>query len=620
MKIEKIQVLRGPNIWSNYRKNLIQMRLDLEEMEKYPTDKIPGFRERIEKLLPTMVKHECSEMKYGGFFIRVERGTWMGHVIEHIALEIQTLAGMFTGYGRTRGTKTKGIYNVVFAYQDEEAGIYAAKAAVRIAEALIAATDYDLNADINELKAICERNCLSKPIQDIIEAAKKKNIPFLTGRNNDMQFGYGKFQKHLDPEFIHPGITAKQAVESIFPSNTQSRIPIIAVTGTNGKTTTTRLLSHIVMQQGYITGYTTTDGIYINNVMQERGDTTGPDSARVILRDPSVEFAVLETARGGILRAGLGFDKCDVGVITNIKEDHLGINDIHTLKDLAKVKGVVVNSVKKEGWAVLNADDEQCLKIAEELSCNIAFFSMDSNNIHVAKALQDNSTVAFYKDGYIIIQQGDTTYQVAHVQDVPLTMQGKLKFMVANALAASLAAFVTGFSAEHINSSLQSFVPGHDTTPGRMNVFNFSRFSIVVDYAHNPHGFMAIEDFLKNVQVPCKIGIISGVGDRRDEDIVECGKIAGRMFDHIIIRSKINLRGRVQENVTALLEQGIASAGRTVTHDYVAEELEAVKHAMSIASDGDLIISLTDEVPEVIAYIQQCQELDSIEEIKGQSA
>ena len=862
MKILKIQALRGPNIWSVRRKKLIQMRLDLEEMEERPTNKIDGFRERLETLIPSLIEHRCSEGVRGGFFMRVDEGTWMGHVIEHIALEIQTLAGMDTGFGRTRVTKEPGVYNVVFSYIEENVGLFAAESSVRIVEALIDGKDYDLEADIQRMREIRERVRLGPSTGSIVEEAVARDIPwirlgtnslvqlgygvnqmrfqatitcntsniavdiacdkedtkrmlenssvpvakgsicvdeedlidtidkigfpivikplggnhgkgasinvktideakaglehaqkygrrvivekFITGHdfrilvinhkmvaaaqrvpahvvgdgehtiaelieieNQDPRRGYGHenvlteididrdsldlldklgytedsipnkgeivylkstanlstggtsvdvtdmvhpeniflaerisriigldicgidimaenltqplqenggvilevnaapgFRMHLAPSEGLPRNVASPVIDMLYPPGKPSRIPIIAVTATNGKTTTTRLIAHMVKNKGYRVGFTTSDGIYIQNHLLEKGDTTGPYSAEYILKDPTVEFAVLETARGGILRAGLGFSRCDIAVVTNIQEDHLGLSDIHTLEDLARVKSVVARSVKNDGWVILNADDEYCLKIARELDCNIAYFSLDENQPHVQALCKSGKIVAVYENGYVTVKKGDWKIRIEKVTQIPLTVGGKAKFMIANALAATLAGYLSGFHSEDLSLSLQTFIPSAAQTPGRLNIFNFKNFKIMIDFAHNPQSYLAIEDFLSNIESPHKIGIIAGVGDRRDEDIKECGKIAGRMFDHIIIRQEKHLRGRTEDEIIGLILEGIQESNKDITYEIIPKEIEAIKHAINNAKEGTFITALSDVVTNAIEIVQ----------------
>ena len=863
MKILSIQALRGPNIWSVRRKKLIQMRLDLEDLEALPTNKIDGFRQRLEIMFPTMIEHRCSEEVRGGFFQRIERGTWMGHVIEHIALETQSLAGMETGFGRTRETKTPGIYNVVFSYVEEKVGLFAAESAVLIAQALVNSETYDLQADLKKMREIREDVRLGPSTGSIVDEAVARDIPWIRlGTNSLVQLGYGvnqmRFQatitcktssiavdiacnkeqtkqmldaasipvakgdicvdeedleitikrigypivlkpldgnhgkgvsinvnkwedavagllfaqkysrkviverfvtgfdfrmlvidnklvaaaqrvpanivgdgKHTvqqlidetnkDPrrgyghenvlteisvdrdtmdllekknytldtippdkevvylkstanlstggtsidvtDMVHPeniflaerisrvigldvcgiDIMAKNLTQSLkenggvilevnaapgfrmhlapseglprnvaapvidmlYPLGKPSRIPIIAVTGTNGKTTTTRLIAHIVKNNGYKVGFTTSDGIYVQNHMLEKGDTTGPMSTEFILKDPTVEFAILETARGGILRSGLGFSRCDIGIITNIQEDHLGIADINDLKDLARVKAVVVNSVKKDGWAVLNAEDVNCVEIAAGLDCKIAYFSMNEHCDVIVNHCRKGGIAAIYENGYITIKKGDWKMRVEKATHVPLTLNGKAKFMIANVLAATLASYLQGFKTEDISTSLQTFIPSAAQTPGRMNIFDFKKFKVLIDFAHNPSGYLGVEDFLQSVVANKKIGIIAGVGDRRDEDIKECAKIAGRMFDHIIIRQEKHLRGRTEEEIIGLILEGIAESGRNVTHEIITKEVEAIKHAINSAEEGTFITALSDVVTNAIEIVQE---------------
>lgn len=413
------------------------------------------------------------------------------------------------------------------------------------------------------------------------------------------------FRMHLAPSEGLPRNVASPVIDMLYPPGKPSRIPIIAVTGTNGKTTTTRLIAHIVKNNGYKVGFTTSDGIYVQNHMMEKGDTTGPISAEYILKDPTVEFAVLETARGGILRSGLGFSRCDIGIITNIQEDHLGISDIDTLADLARVKATVVKSVNKESWAILNADDEYCMKLANELNCNIAYFSMDEDSETVKKLSKQGEIVAVYENGFITIKKGEWKIRVERATHVPLTLGGKAKFMIANVLAATLAAYLQGFKIEDISLSLQTFIPSAAQTPGRMNIFDFKKFKVLIDFAHNPSGYKGVEEYLSTVDATKKIGIIAGVGDRRNEDIKECAVIAARMFDHIIIRQEKHLRGRTEEEIIDLIMEGISSSERTVTYEIITKETEAIKHAINSAEDGTFITALSDVITNAIEIVQE---------------
>lgn len=413
------------------------------------------------------------------------------------------------------------------------------------------------------------------------------------------------FRMHLAPSEGLPRNVAAPVIDMLYPPGKPSRIPIIAVTGTNGKTTTTRLIAHIVKNNGFRVGFTTSDGIYVQNHLMEKGDTTGPISAEYILKDPTVEFAVLETARGGILRAGLGFSRCDIGIITNIQEDHLGLADIHTLDDLARVKATVVKSIKKEGWAILNAEDKYCMKIANELSCNIAYFSLDENTEIVKQLAKEGKIVAVYENGFITIKKGEWKIRVERATHVPLTLGGKAKFMIANVLAATLAAYLQGFKTEDISLSLQTFIPSAAQTPGRMNIFEFKKFKVLIDFAHNPAGYRGVEEYLASVEATKKIGIIAGVGDRRDEDIIECALIAARMFDHIIIRQEKYLRGRTEEELINLILKGIQNSGKKVTHEVISKEVEALKHAINSAENGSFITALSDVVTNAIEIVQE---------------
>lgn len=873
MQIIEIKVLRGPNYWSVRRTKLIQMKLDLEEKEKMPTNSIPGFRERLEAMIPSLIEHRCSVGTRGGFFERVEEGTWMGHVIEHIALEIQTLAGMDTGFGRTRGTGKDGEYYVCFSYMEEDAGIYAAKAAVRIAHALIFEEEYDMNEDIQKLREIREDTRLGPSTGCIVDEAAKRGIPYIrlnkhslvqlgygvhqkriratiastTGNiavdiacdkeetknllgaaeipvpkgdvirteeglkdaidrigypcvikpidgnhgkgnttnitdwemalkafaaakeygrsvivekyitgfdfrilvinykficaalrtpaavtgdgkntiqylidevNKDPRRGYGHekvltqitidqftqkmldeknytletipakgelvllkptanlstggtstdvtdevhpanimmceriariigldicgidimatdlrtpvkenggailevnaapgFRMHIDPSEGLPRNVAEPVVDMLFPKGSAGNIPIIAITGTNGKTTTTRLTAHIAKTAGYKVGYTTSDGVYIQNQLMMKGDCTGPVSSQFVLKDPTVDFAVLECARGGILKSGLAFQHCDVSIVTNISADHIGLGGIDSMEQMAKVKQVVPETTFKHGYAILNADDDLVYAMKEGLECNVAFFSMDENNPRIKKHCKDGGYAAVFENGYITIMKGTWKIRVIKVSEVPVTYGGKALHNIMNCLPAVLSTyFWRNIEIEDIKLALQTFVPSSTQTPGRLNLFQFKNFQFLVDFAHNPAGLELLCDFIGKLDGNPKVGIISGTGDRRDEDIKELGRISGRSFDEIIIRQDKNLRGRTAEEIVNLLVDGInETKTKDIPIDIIYNEKEAIMHAYNNAKTGSLITIMCDVVAEALDLIKGLKEKEDAE-------
>ena len=869
--------MRGPNYWSVRRHKLIVMVLDLQEMEEMPSNKIKGFKERLEAMFPTMYEHRCSIGTAGGFFQRVEEGTWMGHIIEHIALEIQTLADMDTGFGRTRGYGEEGVYNVVFSYIEENVGRFAAKASVAICEALIAGEDYNLEDDIQRMREIREDERLGPSTGSIVQEAVNRGIPwmrlnkyslcqlgyganqkriqatvtsetssigvelacdkedtkylleqaevevprgdiirrerslqeacdyvgfplvikpidgnhgrgitvdinnygdalvafhhakdssksgaiivekFITGEdyrllvinnvlvaaairtpahvvgdgkstiqelidevNKDPRRGYGHekvltqittneltktlikdagytldsvltegerlilkdtanlstggtaeditdivhpanvsmveriskiidldicgidimttditkpisetggavlevnagpgFRMHLAPTTGLPRNVAAPVIDKLFPNGDIGRIPIIAITGTNGKTTTTRLLAHIAKMNGHRVGYTTSDGVYIQNRLLMTGDCTGPTSAEFVLKDPTVNFAVLECARGGLLRAGLGFKKCDVAIVTNVAADHLGLKGIHTVEQLAKVKGVVPETVLPDGYAILNADDDLVFNMRRNIDCNLALFSMDENNPHIKALQRKGGITAVYENGYVTICRGEWKMRVMKAENIPLTYGGKAKFMIQNVLPAIIAANVQGISIEDMKAALETFIPSASQTPGRLNLFKFNDFSILLDYAHNPAGMRALQAFTDELDATVKVGIIAGIGDRREEDNNEMGSIAAEMFDEIIIRQDKRLRGKTEEELIKMLDDGIKMKDPNKKTTIIPSEREAILYAVRNAVKGSLIILSSDVIPDALELVKELKELDSKGELAG---
>ena len=873
MKILEIRVMKGPNYWSVRRPKLIQMKLDLEEMEKHPTNSIPGFRERLEKLLPSLYEHRCSVGKSGGFFQRVDEGTWMGHVIEHIALELQTMAGMNCGFGRTRGAGEDGVYYVVFSYMEEDAGIYAARAAVRIVEALVANTSYSLDEDIQKLRVIREDTRLGPSTGCIVDEAAKRGIPyirlnkqslvqlgygihqkriratiasttsniavdiacdkeetkslleaaeipvprgtairteeglkeaiekfgyplvikpidgnhgkgnttnittweqavrafeaaksysrsviverFITGvdfrclvinykficaalrtpasvvgdgvhsiqwlideTNKDPRRGYGHekvltqitvdqftqkmlddlkytfetvpkkgelvllkptanlstggtstdvtdevhpanifmceriakiigldicgidimasdlrspitenggavlevnaapgFRMHIEPALGLPRNVAEPVVDMLFPKGSIGTIPIIAVTGTNGKTTTTRLIAHIAKAAGKKVGYTTSDGVYIQNQLMMKGDCTGPISSQFVLKDPTVDFAVLECARGGILKAGLAFQNCEVAIVTNVAADHIGLGGINSVEQMAKVKAVVPETVFKHGYAVLNADDDLVYAMKDDLDCNIALFSMDENNHRIKEHCDEGGLATVFENGFISIRKGNWKIRVMSVKDIPLTYEGKAIHNIQNCLPAVMASYLyRDIKIEDIRSALTSFVPSSTQTPGRLNFFQFRNYTMLADFAHNPHGLKLLCDFVSKLEYPYKIGVISGTGDRRDEDIRELGEISANYFDEIIIRCDKNLRGRTADEIIGLLKEGIDKVDRRIPTMIIANENEALEHIYANPHQGALYTIMCDVVAGALDKIRELKDREQKEQ------
>ncbi len=867
MKILEIRALRGPNYWSNRRHKLIVMRVDLEEMEKYPSNTIAGFPERLEKLIPSLNEHRCSRGYEGGFLERLREGTWMGHIMEHVALELHILAGMQCGFGRCTWDGEDGIYNVVFSYEEERAGFYAARAAFEIVRAMLASKSYDLEKDIQSLREIREEERFGPSTFSIVDEAQKRHIPVLrlnnyslvqlgwgiyqqriqatvTGKtssigleiafdkeetknmlnnngcpvpfgltvcsadeveaavarvgfpvvvkpvdghhglgatinvqtpketmiafeaakehssrviveecisgsdfrllvidykfvaaarrtpahvigngsssiaelirevNQDPRRGYGHekmlteitvddmterlleledlrldsvlppgkilhlkttanlstggvsedvtdtvhsynvflaervariidldvcgidviapsldepinenkgaiievngapgFRMHLMPTLGQPRNVASPVLDMLFASAHTGRIPIISVTGTNGKTTTTRLIAHIMHMSGKKVGYTTTDGIYIQNRLLYKGDCSGPESARFVLRDPTVDYAVFETARGGMMRAGLGYDLSNVGVVTNVASDHLGLCGIHTLEQLTRLKSLVAENVHLQGHVVLNADDDYVYSMQENVSCGKAFFSMDAENPRIHEHCAAGGTAAVYENGDIILRKGDWSIQVDRVINIPLTYFGKAAFQIQNILAACLAAFVQEVKVEEIRLGLQTFVPSSAQLPGRMNIFEFEKFRVLIDYAHNPSSMEAMGRFVSSLGASHSTAILAGNGDRRDEDLQDYGRTAAEHFHRIIVwEDKDYARGADSKEVTRLIRDGAESNPKNARVQVIPDEDDAVDQALQEAGLDSIICIFTGRIEAMTAKIKALKE------------
>ncbi|MBC7898826.1 MAG: cyanophycin synthetase [Saprospiraceae bacterium] len=883
MNILEIRTLRGPNYWSGYWKKLIIMRLDIGEYEEMPTNKMDGFYGRMVEVLPSLQTHGCSYQEPGGFLKRVDEGTWAGHVIEHFALELQTLAGMDTGYGRTRETGEKGVYNAVFSYQEEEVGRFAGRESVQLFLDLAEGKTVEeikesIAKTVQRMREIREDVRFGPSTGSLVDEAVSRDIPFI--RLNDqslVQLGYGVHQKRIqatttantnmiavdiaankhatkkllgdmgvpvpkgfrireeeelestlsavgfpvvikpldgnhgkgatvginsledakiafakakeysrwiiveklligsdfralvinnrliavaeripanvigdgkktieqliektnaDPrrgyghekvltrieidgqtmrlirakhyeldsvlpkgevldlkttanistggtaidrtDEVHPenvflferiakiigldvagvdiiatnvseplresgggiievnaapgfrmhlspseGIgrnVAENVIDMLFPRSAPSRIPIFAITGTNGKTTTTRLIAHVLKGSGCTVGFTTTDGTYIQNQKITDGDNTGPVSAQLVLKDPTVDVAVLETARGGIIRSGLGFDYCDIGIVTNITADHLGMKDINTLSDLARVKSVVPRAVSKKGYAVLNAEDPHVFKMRELVDGYCVYFSMDENHPNIERQARRGRISCVYENGYVTILKGKWKVRIEKAVNIPLTYGGRAEFMIQNVLAATLACFVHGVSLEDLRVGLTTFNAGTAQTPGRLNFIEVGDVTVLMDYAHNPAGLLGLTSFVTKLPHKYRTVLLNVAGDRRDDDIREFGKIAADAFDRIVIRPGHYLRGRTPESIYVLLQEGIAQSENTPQVRIIADSREAMYHGIKNGRKGELVVTLADRVPEDISYLQDLRDKFSDEKSAKEAA
>ena len=863
MKIERIQVLSGPNYWS--LRPCIQMRLNIGELEEKPTNKLDQFYERLKETLPTLYDHRCSIGNAGGFFERVKDGTWMGHVVEHVALELQTLAEMDTGFGRTRETNTPGVYNVVFSYVVSEAGKRAAELSVEFCESLIRGEDPNLEQIVFKLKELREEYKLGPSTSSIVEEAVKRGIPFFRlNRGSLVQLGYGKNQEKIratmtgqtsslavdfaqdkwetksllddlgipvpkgietsryaraqdavkkfgyplvvkpadgnhgrgitvgisdDDHFemaydaamkqsnngyiiveqmldgadfrflvvngklvaaakripahvkgdgqlsiqflinqenenplrgyghenilteidvnhqterlisdagytldtilkkdeilylkttanlstggtaidvldsIHPanihiaeraikiigldiggvdivapsvttplsenggGIVeinaapgfrmhlqpteglarnvAEPVIDMLFPPGKPATIPIIAITGTNGKTTTTRLIDHIFKMTGNTVGMCTTEGVYIKNRMVYKGDMTGPVSHKMVLTDPTVDLGVLECARGGMLRAGLGFKQCDIGVVTNVSEDHLGLGGIHNIEQLARVKQIIPEIVKPGGVAVLNGDDPLVSAMSNKTKGSVIYFSLDLKNNNLVKEHLKKGETAVVLDGdFLCMMKGQWKYPIADVKEVPLTFDGKAKFNVSNALAAAGAAIGMGLKLENIKAGLTTFFPSHAQTPGRLTMTDMGDFNVLIDYAHNKAGYQALIDFVSSYNANKKIMTLCVPGDRRDEDFEGIAKICAKSVDKVVLFESY-LRGLEKGGLAKkvkkyLLKHGMLENQIVMNYD----EKDAVRYCLGVGGEYDFVILSNYNVDDTHQIVQ----------------
>lgn len=871
-------VYRGPHVYGHLP--MVRIQIDLGRLEDWPSDRIPGFTEALLNRLPGLDRHHCSLGRRGGFVKRLHDGTWLGHVAEHVALELQSLAGHHVTRGKTRSVKGRpGVYNVMFAYRDPQVALAAGRAALELVDSLLPESlrgvdglhrvhdldgAYDFERRLEKLRRLVRERSFGPTTQALIDEAERRGIPVM--RLNDrslIQLGYGRnqqrirasitgrtglvaveiagdkaltkqlldesgvpvpkgrlvrsaeeavraaarlryplvtkpldgnhgrgvttfilneeqlrfgfelarehgrqviveqhfagrdhrilivggeliavaervparvtgdgtstiaqlieqvnrdprrgeghekvmtriridahalellarsgltpdsvpaegetidlrttanlstggtaidrtneihpdnaeiakraaaiigldlagidfiapdiaqsvretgggvievnaapgFRMHLEPSEGPPRDVARPVMEMLFPKGTRGRIPIVAITGTNGKSTTARMVKHILRYTGCTVGLTSTSGVYVNDVLVSQGDSTGPRSARMVLRDPTVDVAVLETARGGLLREGLAFDRADVGAVLNISADHLGLKGIETLDDLAWVKSLIVETVDRHGTSVLNADDPLTRRMARRAGGRIAWFSLHGGEA-MADFLRrhvDEGGMAVVREpgkdgGTIVLHHEGRRDVIMNAADIPATLHGMAGFNIANALAASAIAIAQDVPILTIRSALMTFQSSFEQNPGRLNVHDAHGFRVIVDYAHNAAGMEALGELIGGLRRRYKrtMCVVSIPGDRRDEDIIEMGRIAAGIFDELYFREDPATRGRARGEIMNLMKNGAGKAGAEACRMHlIAGEQEAAAAALAAARPGDLLVITPSDV------------------------
>jgi cyanophycin synthetase len=861
MEFRKVLALRGPNVWANFP--VLEAWIDLGDWDK-PSNEFPGFPERLMAWMPTMIEHRCSLGVRGGFFQRLREGTYLGHILEHVTLELQSLAGADVGFGKARETSETGVYKVVIEYVEESLGRECLAVAHKLCVAAVEDRPFNVAAEIERLRDLAHEICLGPSTRAIVETAQARGVPYRRLNNDSLVlFGHGRKQRRiqaaetdrtsaiaeaiaqdkemtrmmlgaigvptpvgrpvhdvedawqaaceigvpvvvkpqdgnqgrgvatnlstreqvarafeaarlesdqiivekfapghdyrllvvgdrvaaaarrepaqvagdgvhtiaqlveqvnadprraehhatvlskikLDPvalgvladsgftpesipaagqvvlirrnanlstggtaidvsQRVHPAVAAlavdaakivgldiagvdvvaqdisrplgeqggvivevnaapglrmhlepsfgvsrpvaEAIVDLLFPTGENGRIPIVTVTGVNGKTTTTRFINHILRGTGKTVGMTCTDGVFINERRIDSGDCSGPQSARSILMNPSVDMAVFETARGGILREGLGFDFCNVAVVTNIGEgDHLGLCDINTPEELAKVKRCIVEAVAPDGYAVLNANDPLVVEMAAHCPGGVVLFAADPKHPVIVRHRGVGGRAVFVRDGRVVLAEGEREEAVMPIDRVPLTLGGRIGFQVENTLAAIAAAWSLGIPVDLIRARAESLAADIDKVPGRFNVFEIEGATVVVDYGHNTHSLAAvIEAIDKFPTPPRRTCVYSTAGDRRDIDIIRQGELLGAAFDRVILFEDHYLRGRAPGEIVGLFRKGLESASRTKEVIEVAGATGAAEAALRTAVPGELVLIQADTIDETVQWLR----------------
>lgn len=862
LRVTRIRALKGPNYWR--LSPVIACDVHLGDLETVTSADIPGFTRRLIAYLPTLREHPCSKGEAGGFLERLNEGTHLPHILEHVALELQTLAGSDVSFGRVVQSGDPGVRWVIVEYEEEDVGVECMRQAISILCSCISGDELDIEQLTEDLRGLYEDVRLGPSTAAIVEEARRRGIPVrrlnsrslvqlglgrnlrriqasvtdhtssiaveiaqdkdetkrvlsavglpvpegevartlegaleiagelgypvilkpidashgrgISGRldspealraawaaaqamsskvivehfhegadhrvlvvngkvvacaervpahvvgdgrstvrqlidaaNRDPRRGHGHrnvltklpddsltaeflarvnysfdtvppagervllrgtanlstggtsidrteemhpdnitacemaagmvgldiagidvltpdisipfrrdgavilevnagpgLRMHTHPAEGKPRNVAAPIVDMLYPPGSETTIPIIAVTGTNGKTTTVRLIAHLFRNNGHRVGFTTTDGVYVQNRLVMEGDMTGPFAANIILSNPTLDVAVLETARGGILRAGLGFEECDVGVVLNVTADHLGLRGIQTLEQMADVKSVVAMVVRREGHAVLNGDDPLVRDMKPKTMADVVFFTTDTTNPHVKKHVQRGGIAACVDDGQFLIRKGRLAIPIAAEREVPLMVGGAARFQRQNILSAIATAFVQGMRYDDIRAGLLSFFPSPSLTPGRLNVIRLSSGArVIIDYAHNAAAIEGLVEFVSLMPAGKRIGIVTVPGDRRDEDLRKAGELCAK-FDHVILKEDKDTRGRDAGEIAGIMREGALAGGLAESRiEVILDEQEAVQRGLALVTGDDVLVILADQIPLTLAAVQE---------------
>ena len=867
LRILELRALRGPNRYS-IRKTMF-MLLDIGEFEEKASNEILGFNDRLISFLPSLVEHKCSIGKKGGFIKRLEIGTYMAHICEHVAIELQCLAGMQVSYGKSFCTDDRGIYAVVFHYAVESVGLEAAEEAIKLVEAAIYGGSYDVTAAVHSLKVLREEDKMGPTTQSIVDEATKRGIPFARlNTNSYVQLGYGKYQKRIQAsmtsdtsaiaveiadekartkeilqearlpvpkgqvvcfwdevedcidnisfpvvvkpeignhgrgisvnindfgalekayesakevfdtviieqylegndyrilvvngklvaaahrvppfvigdgestiqelidiindddrrgfgheniltritvdkmtkrllktmdkrlsdvldkderislkttanlsqggtsidvtEIIHPEIrlmaertanivgmdiigidfigedisrplseqrsgivevnaapglrmhlqpsegkprnVAKPIVDMLFPKEHRDSMPIIAVTGTNGKTTVSKLITHALKYNGNIVGLATTTGVEIDGIPVVKGDYSGPSGHKLVLSDATVDHAVLETARGAIIRRGLAYNKCDIAVFLNVGEDHIGNDLVDSIEDLGMVKSIVVEVVKKNGASVLNAENDIVMQHKERAKGKIILFALDPKNEHIKQHIEEDGKVVVVVNNNIVVRSKHFDKVIAAVNEVPITFGGTADFNTSNTLSAVGALYGLGFKREKIHNGIVTFHPSAKQNPGRMNIFSFNRSKVILDYGHNRHAIEALGRMLPKLVHGRKISVSFGTGTRTDDALLELGNTLAGVYDYVILADP-DPRRREPNETSEMVRKGLLDKGFNDENIKIINDFHsAVDYALEMVKEDEIIVvQVDDEVKPLIDQMLKKKEKD----------